>query len=307
MCWIPRRCDSSWGNLTFLKQLQIAHLTPWQLRWPDSRESIRRFAQIAWFSRIVSAFPNWTPFFCESRFVGLKIANRMFEAIRANRSHFMKIGFFFFLRIDSRESIRANRPDSRCESPGHLSMIMFISNALSSITICLLQVLCATPACWPIQSSSHLCSRPWVGDAGGWGAVRSHVPCMISLEAAGQLHRCFTSSRFRADLFAHCCLGIGNGVGRQGRGNQPPCRRYGTDTEIQYRLREPQGLAKTSRILSKREADTEFQYRPHIVDTDTDCGCHFCGCHFRDSYVGHIMQPQYPLTQNYYLRKIILK
>ena len=26
---------------------------------------------------------------------------------------------------------------------------------------------------------------------------------------------------------------------------------------------------KPSRILSKREADTEFQYRPHIVDTDT--------------------------------------
>ena len=65
---------------------------------------------------------------------------------------------------------------------------------------------------------------------------------------------------------------IGNGVGKQGRGNQPPYRRYGPDTEIQYRPREPHGLAKTSRILSKREADTEFQYRPHIVDTDTDCG-----------------------------------
>ena len=71
-------------------------------------------------------------------------------------------------------------------------------------------------------------------------------------------------------------LGIGNGVGRQGRGNQPPYRRYGTDAEIQYRLREPHGLEKTSSILSKREADTEFQYRPHIVDTDTDCGRHFC-------------------------------
>ena len=72
-------------------------------------------------------------------------------------------------------------------------------------------------------------------------------------------------------------LGIGNGVGGQGRGNQPPYRRYGPDTEIQYRLREPHGLAKTSRILSKREADTEFQYRPHIVDTDTGYGRHFCG------------------------------
>ena len=32
-----------------------------------------------------------------------------------NRSDFMKIGAL--LRIDSRESIHANRPDSRCESP----------------------------------------------------------------------------------------------------------------------------------------------------------------------------------------------
>ena len=57
-------------------------------------------------------------------------------------------------------------------------------------------------------------------------------------------------------------LGIGNGVGKQGRGNQPPYRRYGLDTEIQYRPQEPHGLAKTSRSLSKREADTEFQ-TPH--------------------------------------------
>ena len=30
--------------------------------------------------------------------------------------------------------------------------------------------------------------------------------------------------------------------------------------------------------------DTEFQYRPHIVDTDIDCGPRFCGPRFRDSY-----------------------
>ena len=42
------------------------------------------------------------PLFCESRFGGLKIANRRFEAIRANRSHVMKIGVFC-------ESIRTNR------------------------------------------------------------------------------------------------------------------------------------------------------------------------------------------------------
>ena len=45
--------------------------------------------------------------------------NCRFEAIRANRSHAMKIGLL--LRIDLRESIGANCPDSRCKSPGHLS------------------------------------------------------------------------------------------------------------------------------------------------------------------------------------------
>ena len=57
---------------------------------PDSRES-------SWASRT-------EPLFCESRFGGLKIANRGFEAIRANRSHVMKAGVF--LQIDSRESPR---------------------------------------------------------------------------------------------------------------------------------------------------------------------------------------------------------
>ena len=44
--------------------------------------------------------------------------NRRFEAIRASRSHAMKIGVF--MRLASHESIHANRRDSRCESPGHL-------------------------------------------------------------------------------------------------------------------------------------------------------------------------------------------
>ena len=42
------------------------------------------------------------------------MANRRFKQIRANRSNVMKIEVF--LRIDSHES-----PDSRFESPGHLS------------------------------------------------------------------------------------------------------------------------------------------------------------------------------------------
>ena len=57
---------------------------------PDSRESFQ-------------ALPELNPFFCESRFAGLKIASRRFEAIRANRSHLMKIQAF--LRIDSRAPI----------------------------------------------------------------------------------------------------------------------------------------------------------------------------------------------------------
>ena len=64
-------------------------------------------------------------------------------------------------------------------------------------------------------------------------------------------------------------LGIRNGGGKQGRGNQPPYRQYGPDTEIQYHPRKSHGLAKPSRILYKREAATECQYRPRIFNTDT--------------------------------------
>ena len=59
--------------------------------------------------------PELNPFFVNHASGGgggrLKIANHRFEAIRANRSYVMKIELF--LRIDSRESICANRPDSR--------------------------------------------------------------------------------------------------------------------------------------------------------------------------------------------------
>ena len=49
--------------------------------------------------------PELNPFVGKSRFGGLQTANHRFEGIRANRSHIVKIGFFF-LRIDSRESPR---------------------------------------------------------------------------------------------------------------------------------------------------------------------------------------------------------
>ena len=51
---------------------------------PDSRESLQG--------------SRTEPLCCESRFGGLKIANRSFEAIPANRWHAMKIGGL--LRID---------------------------------------------------------------------------------------------------------------------------------------------------------------------------------------------------------------
>ena len=107
------------------------------LRWPDSRESIRRFARIdsqIRANRLIFAnrvkVPKLNPFFCESRFRGLTIANRRFEAIRANRSHVVKIGFF--LRIDSRASIHANCPDSRCKNAGP-SKIVLESRQLSRL------------------------------------------------------------------------------------------------------------------------------------------------------------------------------
>ena len=95
---------------------------PTELRWPDSRESIRRFARIRRFDdsrESPDSSRTEPPFLRELRFGALEIANRRFEAIRANRSNIMKIGVF--LHIDSRESIHANRPGSRCESLGHLS------------------------------------------------------------------------------------------------------------------------------------------------------------------------------------------
>ena len=40
------------------------------------------------------------------------------------------------------------------------------------------------------------------------------------------------------------------------------------------------------RELRRKADNTEFQYRPRIVDMDIDCGPRFCGPRFRDSYSG---------------------
>ena len=95
----PKKVPTRWG---------LWHIYIY-IFFSDSRES----------SRLILAnrfrVPELNPLFCESRFGGPKRVNCRFEAIRANRSHVMKTGFFFC------ESIRANRPHSCCESPGHLS------------------------------------------------------------------------------------------------------------------------------------------------------------------------------------------
>ena len=41
---------------------------------------------------------------------------------------------------------------------------------------------------------------------------------------------------------------------------------------------------KNKEIKKSKDWRVRVQYRPRIVDTDIDCGRHFCGHHFRDSY-----------------------
>ena len=86
-------------------------------------------------------------------------------------------------------------------------------------------------------------------------------------------------------------LRIGNGVGKQGYGNRPPIddrnpiRKFSIDCLDASKSNDETRLQLTRHCReSKRKADTEFQYRPRIVDTDIDCGPRFCGPRFRDSY-----------------------
>ena len=67
--------------------------------------------------------PELNPFFCESRFKGAKSCESQVQG--DTRESLARYENRVSLRIDSRESILANRPDSRCESPGHLSRAAF--------------------------------------------------------------------------------------------------------------------------------------------------------------------------------------
>ena len=62
--------------------------------------------------------PELNPFFANRASGGYK------WRIAGLRRHIMKIGIF--LRMHSHELIRANRPDLRCESPGHLIIDLFM-------------------------------------------------------------------------------------------------------------------------------------------------------------------------------------
>ena len=57
-------------------------------------------------------------------------------------------------------------------------------------------------------------------------------------------------------------LGIGNGGGKQGRGNQPPYRRYGPDTEIQYRPRSHTDLQNPAEFSPKGKPIRNFSIDP---------------------------------------------
>ena len=79
-------------------------------------------------------------------------------------------------------------------------------------------------------------------------------------------------------------VGIGNGGGKQGRGNQPPYRRHGPDMEIQYRPWKPTRTCKTQQNSLQKGS----RYGISLLTTHRrygqDCGPRVCGCRFRDLY-----------------------
>ena len=78
------------------------------LRWPDSRESIRRFARIAWFLWIVAGLPNWTPFLRITFRGAENCKSQVWGDSRESLARSENWGFSAhrFVRIDSRESPR---------------------------------------------------------------------------------------------------------------------------------------------------------------------------------------------------------
>ena len=104
--------------------------------------------------------PELSPFFANRASGGLKIANRRFEAIRANRSHVMKRGFFF-LRIDSCESLRfalrIARPSKLLDTKiRRMSETPTTTTSQKSIAVCTPPVCIAIRLQFVSQYASHL-------------------------------------------------------------------------------------------------------------------------------------------------------
>ena len=82
-----------------------------KLRWKDLRIRANRLILANRFR-----VPELNPFFCKSCFVGAKNCESQVSGdSRESLARYEKSFFFFY-----RESIRAIRPDSLCESPAHL-------------------------------------------------------------------------------------------------------------------------------------------------------------------------------------------
>ena len=82
-------------------------------------------------------------------------------------------------------------------------------------------------------------------------------------ESGSSVFQCRLTERDSSGCsFSSWNLRIGNGVGKQGRGNQPPYRRHGPDTEIQYQPRKPHGLSKPRRIFSQRKPIRNVSINP---------------------------------------------
>ena len=121
------------------------------------------------------ADPKMNPVLCKSGYYKLRIAD--LEAIRVNRSNVRYENSFSFC-----ESIRANRPDSRCESLGHQSSYM--------------QVL--------LRRTKIRCSRQSVHVFLTWNLQRTTAAPMLCLRTERYCHGiCYqwTSFRFCVSAF----------------------------------------------------------------------------------------------------------
>ena len=73
-----------WIRKAIISNMTVSLCKLFALRWPDSRESIRRFARIGWFARIGTSSDSRESAWCAIK-IGVSIANDSRESIRANR------------------------------------------------------------------------------------------------------------------------------------------------------------------------------------------------------------------------------